>query len=145
MTSHDLFPPRDPWEEPRDEWFARTYAPPALDRLTHLVLVDGRLVDLWTESARGTRWESFADRFDAERRPVQVSPPDPPAYERALAWLRTLVGGAEALAALDDAPLVSAPGLGGSLPDGLPLPTRRRWEETWPMGSSGSRCGRRWP
>jgi hypothetical protein len=129
MSNHEYVPSREPWEEPPDEWFARTYDPPALDRLTHLVLVDGRLVDLWTESVRGTRWQSFADRFDDERRPVPVAPPDPPeppAYERALAWLRSLVGGAEALASLDEKPLVGAP----TVSDGLPLPARRRWEET---------------
>lgn len=127
MSSHEYVPPRDPWEEPPDEWFARTYDPPALDRLTHLVLVDGRLVDLWTEPVRGTRWQSFADRFDDERRPVAPPrPPEPPAYEQALTWLRSLVGGAEALASLDDEPLEGAP----TVPDGLPLPARRCWEET---------------
>ena len=49
-----------------------------LDRLTHLVLVDGRLVDVWSEPVSGSRWQPHADRFDRERRPSVLSAPPPP-------------------------------------------------------------------
>jgi hypothetical protein len=74
-----------------------------LDRLTHLVFVDGRLVDAWTESVRGTPWEEAARRHDRDRRPV-FEPPAPP-YVRVLEWLAAVCGGPAGVAALDDAPL----------------------------------------
>ncbi|NYD43600.1 hypothetical protein [Nocardioides panaciterrulae] len=74
-----------------------------LDRLTHLVLVDGRLVDVWTEPVRGTRWQPHADRFDAERRPP--APPPTPRWQRALDWLAGVCGGPAAVRALDAEPL----------------------------------------
>ena len=113
----------EPWDEepPTDQWYARTYSPPALDRLTHLVLVDGRMVDLWTEAVHGTRWQHFADRFDHERRPPPMPEPVLPAYDVALEWLRALVGGHAHLAALDVVPLEEH---GRPSLDGLPLPAR---------------------
>lgn len=74
-----------------------------LDRLTHLVFLDGRLLDAWTEPARGTRWEGAAEDADRERRPT-YEPPAPP-YVQALSWLATVCGGPAAVEALDDAPL----------------------------------------
>lgn len=99
------------------------------DRLTHLVLVDGRLVDAWSERVEGTPWQRFADRFDEERRPVirAPEPPPRPSHERALAWLACVCGGADAVAALDGADLVE---------EGLELPhvdhaaARHRLEST---------------
>jgi hypothetical protein len=73
------------------------------DRLTHLVFVDGRLVDHWSEPASGTRWQPYADRLDGDRRPPPAPPP--PAYERALRWLDGVCGGRSALLALTTEPL----------------------------------------
>jgi hypothetical protein len=85
--------------------------PLRLDRLTHLVLVDGRLVDMWSEPVHGSRWQSYAERFDRERRPPD---PEPPAYVRTLEWLTEVCGSAAALQALDTAPLSE---LGTDLPE----------------------------
>lgn len=81
-------------------------------RLTHLVLVDGRLVDMWNDSVAGTRWERHAKRFDRELHRPQPEPPKP-AYERALVWLEDLCGGRAAVELLDTAPLTD---------DGLDVP-----------------------
>jgi hypothetical protein len=81
--------------------------PPAaddLDRLTHLVLVDGRLVDMWSEPVTGTRWQRHAERFDREAAPA--FPPAPPPHELVLAWLDAAVGGRERVLALHTGPLV---------------------------------------
>lgn len=78
-----------------------------LDRVTHLVLVDGRLVDVWSEPASGTRWQSHADRFDREHRlPAPVAPT--PMHERVLAWLDAAVGGRDAVMRLAVSPLADA-------------------------------------
>jgi hypothetical protein len=74
------------------------------DRLSHLVFVDGRLVDAWSEDVRHTRWARHADRFDEERRPhVVLSPPPAPRHQQVLEWLDSLVGGREAVLALGTA------------------------------------------
>jgi hypothetical protein len=79
---------------------------PPLERLTHLVLVDGRLVDTWSEPVEGTRWEEHARRFDRERRPpLPPAPPPRPAHEEVLEWLSAVCGGPAAVAALNAAPL----------------------------------------
>lgn len=71
------------------------------DRLSHLVFVDGRLVDAWSEEVRRTRWARHADRFDEERRPRMVqSPPPAPRHQQVLEWLDSLVGGRDAVLAL---------------------------------------------
>ena len=49
-----------PYDDPRH------YVTPDPDRLTHLVLVDGRLVDVWSEPVAGTRWQEHAERFDRQ-------------------------------------------------------------------------------
>ncbi|HEY3527952.1 MAG TPA: hypothetical protein VGK78_02290 [Nocardioides sp.] len=77
-----------------------------LERLTHLVLVDGRLVDMWSEPVSGTRWQEHAERFDRERRPAVVSPPAPPLHVQVLSWLDAAVGGRDQLLALHAGPLV---------------------------------------
>ncbi|WP_374454461.1 hypothetical protein [Nocardioides sp.] len=76
-------------------------------RVSHLVFLDGRLVDAWTESHHDTRWAGLARELDAERRPQVVhSPPPPPRHAQVLAWLDGIVGGREALVALAPDPRV---------------------------------------
>lgn len=81
--------------------------PARQDRLRHLVLVDGRVVDTWTERVEGTPWQAHAEHFDREARRHQAppDPPQPPPYERALLWLEDACGGRDAVLALDAAPL----------------------------------------
>ncbi|GAB3074873.1 hypothetical protein [Nocardioides zeae] len=121
--------PEDPFHEPRHD---HDHAPPPWevgtrppgdgdglllshggplpgDRVTHLVLVDGRLVDVWSTGVVGTPWEHLARTFDRERRPPvpRVPAPGPvpaPPHEQVLAWLDAVVGGREALLALDAEP-----------------------------------------
>lgn len=85
------------------------WSPDELQRLTHLVLVDGRLVDAWSEPVEGTRWQRHANRFDRERRPeiIHTEPPKAPkpAYEEVLEWLALVVGGRDILKNLSDEPL----------------------------------------
>jgi hypothetical protein len=92
----------------------RSWKPPDLHRLTHLVLVDGRLVDLWTEPLDGSKWQRYVDEFDRARtrQPAVVTPPEP-AYHVMLDWLDNLVGGRRALEAMTTDPLAG---------DGLDLP-----------------------
>ena len=92
-------------DDPYDDVPHRTCGP-ELDRLTHLVLVDGRLVDMWSEPVGGTRWKHHAERFDRERGTAPVSPPSPPLHARVLAWLDAAVGGRDQLLALHAGPLV---------------------------------------
>jgi hypothetical protein len=92
---YDTFPYAYPDERPR---------PSDLDRLTHLVLVDGRLVDVWSEPVSGTRWQEHAERFDRELRRPEPEP-QVPTHERALRWLDDVCGGREAVLALDTEPL----------------------------------------
>lgn len=100
--TREWFPPEEPYRDSYDI----VDGEPAT-RLTHLVLVDGRLVDMWQEAVTGTRWEHHARKFDEQlRRPAPPPPPPPkPLYVRALAWLDDLCGGREAVQALDTAPL----------------------------------------
>ncbi|KQQ42701.1 hypothetical protein [Nocardioides sp. Leaf307] len=125
----------DMWESDRRQgWFEPSAAPRhplpggvGEHRLTHLVLVDGRLVDAWSEPVEHTDWEHVARRHDQERRPLPPPPPPPPpAHEQVQAWLERVCGGREALEALDDLPLDDD---GTDLPDTLEdLPLRRRAE-----------------
>ena len=103
-------PTADPWHEPGYEpwddrrWSDRRWdsrSSPTLDRLTHLVLVDGRLVDVWSEPVSGTRWQHHADRLERDRRPPDPFRPTEPAHEQVLAWLDAAVGGRDRLLALD--------------------------------------------
>jgi hypothetical protein len=93
------------------------------DRVTHLVFVDGRLVETWQESARGSQWQDRADRFDEERVPPRPAP-DPP-YSRVLAWLGESCGGPAAVDALSVATLVDE---GLELPDVADPAHRERLE-----------------
>jgi len=97
---------------------------PLHERVTHLVFVDGRLVDQWSQPAQGTRWQPYADRFDSDRRPPP-SPPDPP-YERALRWLDAVCGGRAAVLALGDEPLQDD---GRDLPEAATRPEQHRLAE----------------
>jgi hypothetical protein len=92
--------------------------------VTHLVFVDGRLVDHWTEPALGTRWQPYADRFARDRRPAPD--PDPPAYERALRWLDAVCGSRAAVLALGDQPLEDD---GRDLPEAPTMPEQHRLSE----------------
>lgn len=100
---------------------------PELDRLTHLVLVDGRLVDTWSEPVTGTRWQHHADRFD--RLDLPVPPPEPrlPPYDAVLGWLGSVCGGGVAVAALTTEPLTDD---GLDLPETTTLATRHRLERS---------------
>jgi hypothetical protein len=99
-TRQFSWPEADPYDSPYRSFDAER------DRLTHLVLVDGRLVDVWSEPVIGTRWEHHADRFDRERRPAVSPPAAPPLHEQVLTWLDAAVGGREPLLALHTRPLV---------------------------------------
>lgn len=106
----------DPYDRPDLDPYEPGWRDPDLhDRLRHLVLVDGRLVDTWTEPVEGTRWQVHAQRLDLDlaRRAAPPRPPQPPPYRRALHWLEDACGGAAAVLALDDSPLVESddPGL----------------------------------
>lgn len=68
--------------------------------VTHLVFVDGRLVDTWQEPAHGTEWARHA-----RPAPPPPAPPPPPPHERAATWLAAICGGREAVDSLDGAPL----------------------------------------
>jgi hypothetical protein len=82
-------------------------------RVTHLVLVDGLPADHWVEDGSDGRWES---RLRRRVGPALSTGHDD--RERELRWLDCLVGGREALVALDDRPLVARPlDLGDLAPD----------------------------
>jgi hypothetical protein len=96
------------------------------DRVTHLVFVDGRLVDHWTEPASGSRWQPYAERFDRERRPP--APPPTPLHEQALRWLDGVCGGRDAVLSLDADPLTDD---GRDLPDTGSRQEQELLAETW--------------
>lgn len=75
-------------------------------RLSHLVFVDGRLVDAWSEDVRGSTYEEVAREYDAERRPqvVQSAPPPPP-HVQALRWLDSVAGSRAELLAMSASPV----------------------------------------
>ena len=101
-----FWPPRDSY--PYDEPFRSERD---LERLRHLVFLDGRLIDTWTEPVERTAYRSIAEEFDREKRVPHYEPPTPlpPPYERVLTWLDSVVGGRVALLALDDEPLPERP------------------------------------
>ncbi len=73
-------------------------------RLSHLVFVDGKLVDAWSEDVRDSAYAEIARRHDDGRRVPVVTPPLLPRHQQVLGWLDGLVGGRAALLELDDAP-----------------------------------------
>jgi hypothetical protein len=89
----------------QDLWGGRLWGGPSLladgGRVSHLVFLDGRLVDAWTESPGDGPYASLAREHDAERRPQVVqAPPALPRHEQVLGWLDGLVGGRDALLSL---------------------------------------------
>jgi hypothetical protein len=67
--------------------------------VTHLVFVEGRLVETWQEPAAGTEWEAHV-------RPPTPPPPAPrPLHARVQDWLADVCGGHAAVDALTGAPL----------------------------------------
>ncbi|MBF4163262.1 hypothetical protein [Nocardioides acrostichi] len=91
MTLHDLLTPT-PAPPPYGEWGEP-------ERLRHLVFLDGRLIDSWSEPVEGTSWAAEARRLDRLAAPAP-EPPAPPRWQLALDWLGDRVGGAEAVARL---------------------------------------------
>lgn len=84
-------------------------------RLSHLVFVDGRLVDAWSERVEDTAYDDVARRHDEERRPqVAHAPPPLPRHVQALAWLDAVTGSRDELLAMTCAP-VALPRLGDHL------------------------------
>lgn len=109
---HPAWPPRPSWYD--DPPGRSSDEPVGADphrhgTLTHLTFLDGRLVDTWTESAEHTRWEGVADELARERaalaRAARPDPPPVPLWRRTELWLAGLVGGRDALAAVDAEPL----------------------------------------
>ncbi len=87
-------------------------------RITHLVLIDGLPADHWVDESGDGTW-SHPGQHGLPPRNGRLTHPhvfDPP-HVRELQWLDCLVGGREALMALDDAPLVAQATVG--LPPGL--------------------------
>lgn len=93
------------------DWFDHDPSPPphpgiALDeRVTHLVFVGGRLVEMWHESAAGTEWESYAACPAPPPPPPPPPPAPPPHHVQVLDWLTEVCGGPAAVDALDGKPL----------------------------------------
>lgn len=84
-------------------------------RLSHLVFVDGRLVDAWSEPVDDSAYADVARRHDEDRRPQVVqSPPPPPRHVQALTWLDEVAGSRQALVELTSSP-VAMPRLGDHL------------------------------
>jgi hypothetical protein len=119
----DRYEPR-PWWAAAESW--RTDRGRLHNRLTHQVLLDGRLIETWSEPVEDTPWQRVAKQLDDQQKQARPAPePLPLPHDNALDWLDSLVGGRKALDALTDAPL--------SLPDvlsvdGLPLAAVHRVE-----------------
>ena len=87
------------WREPRTRLHEG-------GRLSHLVFVDGRLVDAWSEHVQDSAYDDVARRHDEEHQPQVVqSPPEPPIHVQVLAWLDTVAGGREELMAMTASPV----------------------------------------
>lgn len=96
------------WREPRERLAEG-------GRLSHLVFVDGRLVDAWSERVEDSAYDDVARRHDEDlRSQVVQSPPAPPRHAQALAWLDEVAGSREALLAMTASP-VALPRLGDHL------------------------------
>jgi hypothetical protein len=133
---HDLYPGETPepyWSdryEPRPWWAAaeswRVDRGRLHNRLTHLVLLDGRLIETWSEPVEDTQWQHVAEQLDSEReRPAAPPAPRRLPHDSAFDWLDSLVGGRIALEALTDDPLPASPLL---RVDDLSLASRHRVE-----------------
>lgn len=117
----DRYEPR-PWWAAAESW--RVDRGRLHNRLTHLVLLDGRLIETWSEPVENTRWQHVAELFDRDKERPVAAPRRPP-HQSALDWLDSLVGGRVALEALTDDPLPVSPLL---RVDDLPLAARHRVE-----------------
>lgn len=96
------------WREPRERLGES-------GRLSHLVFVDGRLIDAWSEQVETSAYADVARRHDEDARPrVVQSPPPLPRHVQALAWLDEVAGSREALLAMTASP-VALPRLGAHL------------------------------
>lgn len=152
-AADDFLP--DPFDDPFDGLSERPYADPGRryglgyygepgprqrlpedeERLRHLVYLDGRLVDVWTEPVEGTVYAAWAARLDRLGRPVEKPAPLSPPHERVLRWLDDVVGGRIALLALDDEALAPRSRPPGSDPvhdrveDQVAQQCRRRFDE----------------
>ncbi|MCW2738952.1 hypothetical protein [Nocardioides sp.] len=75
-------------------------------RLSHLVFVDGRLVDAWSERVEDSTYADVARRHDEDSRPqVLQSPPPLPRHVQALRWLDCVAGSREDLLAMTASPV----------------------------------------
>lgn len=75
-------------------------------RLSHLVFVDGRLVDAWSERVEGSAYDDVARRHDEDRRPQVVQNPPPlPRHVQVLHWLDCIAGGREELLSMTASPV----------------------------------------
>ncbi len=75
-------------------------------RLSHLVFVDGRLVDAWSERVEDSAYADVACRHDEDRHPPAVqSPPPLPRHVQALHWLDAVAGSREELLAMTASPV----------------------------------------
>ena len=83
-------------------------------RLSHLVFVDGRLVDAWSERVEESAYADVGRRHDEDRRPTVVQPPPLPRHVQALEWLDGVAGGRQELLAMTASP-VALPRLGDHL------------------------------
>lgn len=87
------------WREPRERLHEG-------GRLSHLVFVDGRLVDAWSEQVEVSTYADVARRHDEDLRPPVVQAPPPlPHHEQALRWLDCVAGSREELLAMTGSPV----------------------------------------
>lgn len=75
-------------------------------RLSHLVFVDGRLVDAWSERVETSAYADVARSHDEDRRPQVVQAPPPlPRHVQALHWLDCVAGSRDELLAMTASPV----------------------------------------
>ncbi len=86
------------WREPRERLGEG-------GRLSHLVFVDGRLVDAWSEQVETSAYADVARRHDEDARPRVVQSPPPPRHVQALHWLDCVAGCREELLAMTASPV----------------------------------------
>ncbi|MBM6404947.1 hypothetical protein JQN72_11910 [Phycicoccus sp. CSK15P-2] len=104
--------PSRPWDALLDEVLgegASGRAPSG--RLTQVVLVGDRVVDVVRRPVAGSEYECVALELEDERRRHRQPPPlpEPPGHEKQLDWLARVVGGVETLMSLDTEPLPAEP------------------------------------
>ncbi|MEO7070314.1 MAG: hypothetical protein ABI131_07460 [Nostocoides sp.] len=98
------------YDEPGDVgWGGRGRGADELGMLTEVIFVEGQLVDTRRRPVQGSGYEYVARELVSARRPpptvTYVQTPAPPHHEPMLRWLDRVVGGRDALLALDDTPL----------------------------------------